>query len=308
MTLALAPRTHTRLSSLRTLLAHAIDYAGLFPPAQLDMRAAAAEYASQLAGPDAWALGRFVLPASRLEELEREAADLLPRAGAEPWRISALVAPDADPRPITDFNARHARPGQGAALVDSIEAKASEPAEVAAVAALARTMVAFVEIPVDRDPAPLVDAIRAIGARAKIRTGGTTADAFPPAAHVARFLRACVDAGVPFKATAGLHHPLRAEYRLTYAPDAPRGTMFGYLNVFLASAFLMAGASEADATTLLEERDVAAFDFAGDGVRWRDREISGAELARARERLVLGFGSCSFREPLDDLAALSLRT
>ena len=295
------------MSALRTLLTHAIDYAGLFPPAQLGMGPAVANYARYRTEPDAWALGRFVAPATRLEELEREGADLLPRAGAEPWRISALVAPDADPRPITDFNARHARAEQGAALVDSVEAKATDATEVAAIGALARTMVAYVEIPVDRDPAPLVEAIRAVGARAKIRTGGTTPEAFPPAAHVARFVRACIDAGVPFKATAGLHHPLRAEYRLTYAPDAPRGTMFGYLNVFLASAFLMAGMPDADATVLLEERDASAFDFTGDGVRWRDRELSGAELARARERLVLGFGSCSFREPLDDLAALSLR-
>jgi hypothetical protein len=296
------------LPALRTLLTHAIDYAGLFPPAQLDMREAVAEYASHLAGGDAWALGRFVVPATRLEEFEREAAPLLPRAGAGPWRLSALMAPDADPRPIADFNERHARHEQGAAMVDTIEVKANEPAEIAAVGALARSMVAYVEIPVDRDPTPLVEGIRAVGARAKIRTGGTTADAFPPPADVIRFIRACIDAGVPFKATAGLHHPVRAEYRLTYEREAPSGTMYGYLNVFLAAAWMMAGLPDADALALLEERDAGAFDLNGDGVRWRDRELSGAELARARERLVLSFGSCSFREPLDDLAALSLQT
>ena len=295
------------MPALRTLLTHAIDYAGLFPPAQLGMREAVAEYASYVGGADAWALGRFVVVASRLEEFEREAAALLPRAGAGPWRISALLTPDADPRPLAEFNERHARHEQGAAMIDTIEVRAAEPAEIAAAGALARSMVAFVEIPVDRDPAPLVDGIRAIGARAKIRTGGTTADAFPAATDVIRFVRACIDAGVPFKATAGLHHPVRAEYRLTYDKNAPRGTMYGYLNLMLAAAWMLAGLPDADARALLEERDAGAFDLDGDGVRWRGLELSGAELARARERLVLSFGSCSFREPLDDLAALSLR-
>ena len=295
------------MPAVRTLLTHAIDYAGLFPPAQLGMREAVAEYAGYVGGADAWALGRFVVAASRLEEFEREASALLPRAGAGPWRISALLTPDADPRPLAEFNERHARHEQGAAMVDTIEVRAGEPAEIAAAGALARSMVAFVEIPVDRDPAPLVDGIRAIGARAKIRTGGTTADAFPASTDVIRFVRACIDAGVPFKATAGLHHPVRAEYRLTYDENAPRGTMYGYLNLMLAAAWMLAGLPDEDARALLEERDAGAFDLDGDGVRWRGLELSGAELARARERLVLSFGSCSFREPLDDLAALSLR-
>ena len=48
-----------------------VDYAGLFPPAGLDMRAAVGNYARYAAGPWAWALGRFIVPVSRLEELER---------------------------------------------------------------------------------------------------------------------------------------------------------------------------------------------------------------------------------------------
>jgi hypothetical protein len=69
--------------TLRTLLAHAIDYAGLFPPAQLDMPGAVAEYESYLASSDAWALGRFVVPAARLRELAAAAGD----APLEPVRL-----------------------------------------------------------------------------------------------------------------------------------------------------------------------------------------------------------------------------
>ena len=291
------------MPAFRTLLRGAIDYAGLFPPAQLSMGEAVANYAGYLRGGDAWALGRFVVPATRLDEFGREAAPHLPteRTG-EPWRLSVLLPADADPGPLTAFNAAHA----GAALVDTVEVKATQPEEIAAAGALARTMVTYVEIPADRDPAALVDAARAVGARAKLRTGGTSADAFPAPPDVLRFIKACLAAGVPFKATAGLHHPLRAEYPLTYAPDAARGTMYGYLNVFLAAAWLAAGLPDERALALLEERDPSAFALEDEGVRWHEHVLTGAELARARERVIMGFGSCSFREPLDDAAALGM--
>jgi hypothetical protein len=95
-------------------------------------------------------------------------------------------------------------------------------------------------------------------------------------------------------------------YPLTYAPDAPRGTMFGYLNVFLAAALLHAGGSEADATRLLEESRLGAFAFSDDGVNWNGYRFTLADLAETR-RLALGVGSCSFDEPLDDLVTAGLR-
>jgi len=123
---------------------------------------------------------------------------------------------------------------------------------------------------------------------------------------VLRFVRHCLDCGVAFKATAGLHHPLRAEYPLTYEPDAPRGVLFGYLNVFLATAFVRHGMDDSEALDLLEERDASAFQVDGDRVRWREHELTAEQLRAARHEVV-AFGSCSFREPVDELRALGLR-
>ena len=151
----------------------------------------------------------------------------------------------------------------------------------------------------------MLSAIHGSGVYAKIRTGGTTADAFPRTAAVARFIRRCIEARVPFKATAGLHHPLRAEYRLTYQPDAPCGTMFGYLNVFLATAFVVAGSPDDEIARVLEETEASALVADDRRVAWRDRDLSAADLREAR-RWIRSFGSCSFREPVDELAALAV--
>jgi hypothetical protein len=293
------------LPPLRTLLDGLIDYAGLFPPAALPMPEAVRNYAAYRAGPDHWALGRFVVTAERLPEFER-AAERLTTPG-DPWRLSVLVGANdaAQVEAARAFNARHAASRD--LVADVLEGRATSTEGVGRLAAAARPdFTLFVELPADPDPAPLIEAIGAAGARAKIRTGGVTADAFPPASQVARFLAACTRLGVPFKATAGLHHPIRAAYPLTYAPDAPRGTMFGYLNVFLAAALLHGGGSEADAMQLLEETRLDAFSFSDHGVSWDGYRFTLDDLAESR-RFALGVGSCSFDEPLDDLATAGLR-
>ena len=121
------------------------------------------------------------------------------------------------------------------------------------------------------------------------------------------FIAACQRAGVPFKATAGLHHPLRAEYRLTYEPDSPKGTMHGYLNVFLAATLLYSGEKEPTALEMLDERDPAAFVFDDDGIVWRGKRVSTKEILASRSRFAISFGSCSFGEPIDELAQLTRR-
>ena len=293
---------------MRSLLTDAIDYAGLFPPAQLDMPGAVAEYASYLGSVDAWALGRFVVPVARLDELAAAAVSL---GGPTWWRISVLCGIDlaADGARVRAFNDTYAVDREGwCGRVEAVEVRAPTVSAVESAVRLVPTdeMEIFIEIPVGADAQALVNAMRGTNAFAKVRTGGTTADAFPTSGDLARFLAACVRANVPFKATAGLHHPLRGDYPLTYAPDSARSTMFGFLNVFLAAAFLRLGESEDTARELLDERDPAAVKFDERGVSWRGRRLSASDLLAARDRAVRSFGSCSFREPIDDLTSLGI--
>ena len=303
------------VSALRSLLGDAIDYAGLFPPAQLDMAGAVAEYTAYLESADSWALGRFVVPVSRLHELREAAlahtADGPPLASSDgTWRLSALVGADvsADMTRVRAFNTAQLENEDWSAVVEAIETRAStEEAVGSAARAIGDGFETYVEIPVVNDPASLIRAIGASGLRAKIRTGGTTADAFPSPDDVARFLSACIAARVPFKATAGLHHPVRGEHALTYAPDSAQATMHGFLNVFVAAAWLSSGGDDATARQILEERNGSAFLIDDGGVMWRSHRLRPEQLSHVRTSGIMSFGSCSFREPLDDLAALGIR-
>jgi hypothetical protein len=300
------------MKSVDALLDGLVDYAGLFPPSGEDMRPALENYASYLDSNDRRALGRFIVPISRLGELEEEGRDLMPRGKrAHPWRLSVLVAEDvrAAAAEMAQFNRRHS-PGSkgGSAVIDVAELKASTPNEIAHQADdLPSAFTAYFEIPVPGDISTLVGAISSAGARAKIRTGGITAEAFPRPEAVIDFIAACRRARVAFKATAGLHHPLRGEYRLTYAPNSSKGLMYGYLNVFLAATLLHGGEKEVTALQVLEESDPDAFGFDDDSIVWRARRVSTEDILASRSGFAISFGSCSFREPIDELAHLTRR-
>ncbi len=292
--------------SLHALVHTVVDYAGLFPPASLSMEAAAANYAAYRRDPHAWMLGRFVVPVARLDELSAAVATLGGDASDHHWRLSALVGEDVagDAKRLESFNA-----ASRGLWVDAIEVKATTPAAVARIAAtIPREIKSYVEIPVADDPHELLRAIAERKLRAKIRTGGVVADVFPSAEQVARFVRECYTVGAAFKATAGLHHPLRSERALTYAPDSPRGTMHGFLNVFLAAAFQYNGLTRADALAMLQATSLDGVSFGVDALEWKDYRVTLAEIATIRRRSAVAFGSCSFREPVDDLIQLGLIT
>ncbi|MDQ2665574.1 MAG: hypothetical protein M3Z05_06150 [Gemmatimonadota bacterium] len=285
-------------ASLRALLAGLIDYAGLFPPAALPLEEVVRNYGAYRHSPESWALGRLVVPAVRLLEL----LDLLP-IGEPPWSVTALVGEDviADARRIASVR------GDPRVSVEAAEARAFTDDEIgAATRALSDVPAVYIELPAYDDPSDLVRAVGEAGARAKIRTGGMTVEVFPSAAECARFIAACAHHRVAFKATAGLHHPIRGAFPLTYADDAPRGVMFGFLNVFFAGALARGGMEAPALEQVLMEREVARFDFHDAGAAWRGHTLSLEDIADARDAFAISFGSCSFREPINDLTQLGL--
>jgi hypothetical protein len=307
-------------ATLRVLMTDLIDYAGLFPPAGLAMDQAVEGYNRALMGPQEWMLGRFVCPVSRLGEFERAAGVLMPgtlgtsgyreAAGGDPWRLSVLMdgAIETDLDAIEAFNQRHAGLEQGRAVIDAVEVKVARVEEIDPVLdALPEDLYPFFEFPVGQDCRGFVAALAGEPAAAKIRTGGVQPAAFPTPAEVAAFLVACASVDVPFKATAGLHHPVRGAYPLTYEAGSASCTMFGFVNIFVGAALArLKGATPARIEAVLAEDDITAFRFSETLVTWGSVGVEVAQLAKVREAFALSFGSCSFDEPVQDLRRAGL--
>ncbi|MEO7085573.1 MAG: hypothetical protein ABI442_05105 [Gemmatimonadaceae bacterium] len=290
------------MTAPRALLAEIVDYAGVFPPAALDVGAAVRNYHEYSTSPEAWMLGRFVVPVARLGDA-LEAGNSVSNGG-QTLRIAAVLGAD----PVADIGHAHRfnDANSNRAIVDCVESRLSTVAAIRDAAAAAGSIELFAEVPAADDPETLIDALAEAGASGKIRTGGVTPDAFPTAATIVRFIRRSLEAGIRFKATAGLHHPLRAEYRLTYDEGAACGSMFGFLNVFLAAAAVTAGAIDEDAVRLLNEGRPSEFVWSPAAAAWNGSVFTESDLALLREHGAVSFGSCSFREPVDESRALGL--
>ncbi len=312
--------------SLRTFLSDLIDYAGLFPPAKLDMASAVETYNRAKMGTHEFMLGRFICPVSRMREFSSAAVQLMPgtiatsgyrgpTSGLAAWQVSALIDGDLDAAldTIAAFNAHHANEENGLCMVDQLELKAAEVGDIdKALDLLPEEVSSFFELPASciaatGDARGFIAALAGTGAHAKIRTGGLQANAFPTAKELANFLHVCSDADVAFKATAGLHHPVRGSHALTYEPDSPTATMHGFLNLFLAAAIVRTTHTHPDITAaILASEEPDDFRFSESAMGWKEQLLTTAEAAVVRENFALSFGSCSFDEPVADLTAMGL--
>ncbi|MCS7081258.1 MAG: hypothetical protein NZ585_14570 [Chloracidobacterium sp.] len=277
-------------ASLHALLSHIIDYAGLFPPAAVELAAAVHNYQRYRSTADAWMLGAFVLPAHQVVLFR----SVLQAAGLSPSALPVSLLVGLEDAPPPDLH------------IIAVEAKANDPAVVRRLVERWQPTMVFIELnPLDEREV-LWATLRELGAGAKIRTGGITPDAFPSLETVTSFIIRAADWRVPFKATAGLHHPIRAVHPLTYDTNSPRSVMHGFLNVFLAAAFAWHGMSPDNVERVLAEEDAANFQFTDAGVAWHCQTLTTEEIATARREFCRSYGSCSFDEPRADLRTLRL--
>jgi len=326
-------------ASLQALLDGIIDYAGLFPPAQLPLDQAIRNYARYRQEPESGMLARFICPAARLKEL----TPLLPEQ-PEPLRLSVL---GGSARNLAEFANAVKDAAEGlAAFVErhgervapeAFETRLSDDAVmkrtddelegcIAAASVIINTRLAQLEReyflkrfvvapyyetgPMQDWKATTTDVVRALCARHmasehstrpgfKLRTGGLEAAAFPSPEQIALVIATCRHAKVPLKFTAGLHHPIR------HFDAGVQTKMHGFINVFVAGVLAHArGLSAEQLQPIIEDEDASHFVFAEESLRWRDYEATTAEIREARKNFVTSFGSCSFDEPREDLRVL----
>jgi hypothetical protein len=284
------------MSAAEALLRRIVDYAGLFPPAALDMDSAVRNYQDSLRGERGWMLGSFVVPAVRLDEFVQAFEQVCCGEKENPWTLSIVCAGEAadDVQRIADFR-------QGAVFIGSLETKAADPrAAEEILERLPAARARYVEFAPKR-AAEMLPVLADRGAWAKIRMGGVTPESIPGIESVAHFLTACIRERVPFKATAGLHHAVRGVRALTGEPDSPRAAMHGFLNLFLAAALAYFGADEAAILRTLAEEDASAFRLDDELIRWHDHALIADQIERVRSEFAMSFGSCSFTDPVDDM-------
>jgi hypothetical protein len=288
--------------SLKTLLTEIVDYAGLFPPSQVGMTSAVHNYADYLKSENAWMLGRFITPINRLDEFFTEAESLF---DDKAWHLSVISNENLQETvdKINEFNEANA----DKFVIDAIEVKVSKADEIYhAAKIIPKNLTAYFEFPLTDVLTDVMTALAVTRQRAKIRTGGITQEAFPNSADIIRFMRVCIAANVPFKATAGLHHPLKCVKPLTYEENAPTGMMHGFLNLFLSACFLRQDINNSFVHKLINETDVKNIEFADEGVLWKEEAIPTQTIAAARAKNAISFGSCSFLEPIEDLQEIGI--
>jgi hypothetical protein len=328
-------------ASLRALLANIIDYAGLFPPANLTLERAIRNYARHRKGAEQWMLGRFIVGASRLPELA--AFDQLFEENP-PFVFAALGRGGRtsdefqqgfsdDLNNIAEFRQRHA----GRVEVDVLEVKLPDDMltpqnhQVASytlvrVADLVEaygptslrpfyevglsgnwrtgveTAVAVLQHLADFAQSRLLGAYqRYRPAGLKLRCAGPKGSPSPSPEQVAHVIVACRDYHLPLKATAGLHHPIR------HYDESQKTHMHGFLNLFVAATLTAVhNLDEEQVGRIIEDEDASHFNFDDTGLRWQELSAGIDNIVASRQQLGTAFGSCSFDEPREDLRALNL--
>jgi hypothetical protein len=317
------------LASVRAMFTGIVDYAGMFPPAQLPLEQAIRNYARYRTEPESWLLGRFVCPAERLHELSPFVDELF-RDGP-PLVITALgkggkdltefgLGMVDDYKAIMQFQQSH----ETRAKVDTFETRLPKELLVYDDGKNLRSVVfnpnarlrkdgfapldAYYEMPFEPGwshslPA-LVGAlmVNAKGRKGfKLRCGGANQDAIPTARDIGFAISFCHKCRVPVKFTAGLHRPIRNW------DDQLKTPLHGFLNVFGAGVLNFVQELQLDELqSILEDDTLGHFIFESDGLKWGQKRATAAEIESARRLAVTSFGSCSFDEPREGLRELGL--
>jgi len=307
------PPTMTLLipDARRVLLGGAIDFAGMFPPTSLDAHKAVETFRRIRSSGDTWMSGRFLCPASRLDDLATALVPSMHRT-EEPWPIGVVCDGDVgscaskgrgfhlemDPAVTVQVAEASIFPGASAAAVHEM---------FIALCSINDRIVPYVEVEaVHGSEAEVVDRVYSIASvrdlarrrgGAKLRCGGFTPSHVPSPHRVAAFIDAASRAEIPFRFTAGLHHAFRGR-------DAATGALHhGFVNLLTASAVARAGGPLDEIEAAVDDADASRFSASFGGLHWRDREFDGAELGAVRTEGFTSFGSCDFDEPVAALKA-----
>lgn len=323
-------------SSLKAFVNEIIDYAGLFPPADLSLDTSIHNYSKYRKSDDSWMLSRFIIPASRLKELKPYGESLFNEG--PPFDFSVL---GKGTETVTEFNTQideivkavnRFHETQGSCVTtDILEIKLPREAVFANDSDLLLDILSkaagrmgeskrlpdylflegYFEENWKKDISLILETLHQYNENTsnnslahlafKMRCGGVKADMFPSVEQMSFTINKAKEQNIALKYTAGLHHPLR------HYDDLIQTKMHGFFNVF-GGAMLsyMHDLSKEELVEVLKEEDPEHFSFTEGGFQWKDKQVSTDEITELRKTALISFGSCSFDEPREGLQNLGL--
>lgn len=308
-----------------------IDYAGLFPPAKLELEEAFKNYIEYKNSDYKWILSRFICPANQLSNLENLIKkncivnndinfSVLGRSGYNTIDFKKNLDEDlyywkgfsSNSSGINHTNLFEVKlpdelitlhdQKKNSELIDyifeSVERQIPHPVfiffEVHSGSEWKKNICGLIEgIKIHND--------KNNNSGFKFRTGGIEPNSFPTPGQIAFCIRECVDREIPMKCTAGLHHPFRRYDKNINV------MMHGFINVFAAGIIaLRHNITDTGLENILSDEDHNNFIFKEDYFSWKDWKVSIADIEFARKELMISFGSCSFDEPINDLKSFNI--
>ena len=324
-------------NSLKQLITHLIDYAGLFPPASLPLKEAYEQFTGYINESDEWILSKFICPAKQLSSL----AELInsDENNYKPFSISVLGRSGTNSEEFIKGTAEDVnliiqflQKTKNKFLTDAFEVRLPEDLVLGdnpdamyevmnSTAEIIKKNVpfyvkVFFEIPLKNDWKSSVNNFASALKKHneffgqdenfprsgfKLRTGGVEASAFPSPEQIAYVINASYENQLPLKFTAGLHHPFR------HYNETVKTKMHGFLNVFGAGVLLYGNdLLEQDLIDILSDEDAENFKFDDNNLRWKEFKSPVKVIENARKNFEISYGSCSFDEPREDLINLKL--
>jgi len=314
---------------LKVFLDKIIDYAGTYPPANLDLKTAFNNYLGYIENsPYRWMLSKFVCTASKLDVLDKIIQDNKITA-ANPVTFTIIGSSSVhssefldllrhDAKMMKTFGDKYSKfinigsfevrlpadifsmKGDNV-IYDFIKIASEQLGKISG-----KTIPVFFESKPDENLPSLARAIEifiASGGMAgyKLRTGGVEASAFPLPQKIAYAFKTCRDFKIPMKCTAGLHRPV------THYNESVKTKMYGFINIFGAGVLHCCHELNADVLIeILTDENADNFKFTDNSFHWKNLYVLMSKVKEARKEFMVSFGSCSFDEPVDDLKKLSL--
>lgn len=321
-------------ASFKAFMQEIIDYAGLFPPANLSLDTSIQKYSQYRKSDDSWMLSRYIIPSARLKELNPYKDNLLTEGDSFAFSVLGKQTETVSEykghlqNVVTSLKQFHADHGSHV-TTDVLEIKL--PREVVFAndedllseiyETTARHFAGVKEFPSDiyfegifdknweKEIGLILKSLSnynnspatEVNVGFKLRCGGVEASMIPSVEQVAFTLNRVRQQNLAIKCTAGLHHPIR------HYDHSVKAKMHGFFNVFGGAMLGYAhDFSDEQMTEVIKEEDPEHYKFTDSGFCWNELEVSTDEIKELREVAVISFGSCSFDEPREDLQKLGL--